>query len=61
MTAINDVALNAGFGVPTMILQTTKGYQVYYVLDKAVYVTNKRTISLLNQQKNLSKLERNVC
>ncbi|SMD70806.1 hypothetical protein BACERE00176_00150 [Bacillus paranthracis] len=55
MTAINDVALNAGFGVPTMILQTTKGYQVYYVLDKAVYVTNKKNYIAIKSAKRISQ------
>ncbi|TXR95384.1 replication initiation protein [Bacillus sp. SH7-1] len=55
MTAINDVALNAGFGVPTMILQTTKGYQVYYVLDQAVYVTNKKSYIAIKSAKRISQ------
>lgn len=55
MTAINDVALNAGFGVPTMILQTTKGYQVYYVLDQAVYVTNKKNYIAIKSAKRISQ------
>lgn len=55
MTAINDVALNAGFGVPTMILQTTKGYQVYYVLDQAVYVTNKKDYIAIKSAKRISQ------
>lgn len=55
MTAINDVALNAGFGVPTMILETTKGYQVFYVLDQAVYVTNKRNYISIKSAKRISQ------
>ncbi|PEF45171.1 replication initiation protein [Bacillus cereus] len=55
MTAINDVALNAGFSVPTMILQTTKGYQVYYVLDQAVYVTNNKDYIAIQSAKRISQ------
>lgn len=55
MTAINDVALNAGFGVPTMILETTKGYQVYYVLDKAVYVSNNKNYIAIKSAKRISQ------
>ncbi len=55
MTAINDVALNAGFGVPTMILETTKGYQVYYVLDQAVYVTNNNNYIAIKSAKRVSQ------
>ncbi|WP_377863368.1 replication initiation protein RepS [Bacillus sp. R86525] len=55
MTAINDVALNAGFGVPTMILETTKGYQVYYVLDQAVYVSNNKNFIAIKSAKRISQ------
>uniref|UniRef100_UPI003F492054 primase C-terminal domain-containing protein n=1 Tax=Bacillus multifaciens TaxID=3068506 RepID=UPI003F492054 len=55
ITAINDVALNAGFGVPTMILETTKGYQAYYVLDQAVYVTNNKNYIAIKSAKRISQ------
>ncbi|PGZ57368.1 replication initiation protein [Bacillus cereus] len=55
MTAINDVALNAGIGVPTMILETTKGYQLYYVLDKPVYVTNNKNYIAIQSAKRISQ------
>ncbi|EJQ35993.1 hypothetical protein IEE_05513 [Bacillus cereus BAG5X1-1] len=55
MTAIIDVALNEGFGVPTMILKTTKGYQVYYVLDKAAYVTHNKNYISIKSAKRISQ------
>ncbi|MFT4139834.1 MAG: primase C-terminal domain-containing protein [Bacillus sp. (in: firmicutes)] len=55
MTAINEVALNTGFDVPTMILETTKGYQVYYVLDKAVYVSNNKNYIAIKSAKRISQ------
>lgn len=55
ITAINDVALNAGFGVPTMIIETTKGFQVYYVLDQTVYVTNNKNYIAIKSAKRISQ------
>ncbi|PGZ25360.1 replication initiation protein [Bacillus anthracis] len=55
ITAINDVALNNGIGVPTMILETTKGYQVYYVLEQAVYVSKNKNYIAIQSAKRISQ------
>ncbi|MBE7106160.1 replication initiation protein [Bacillus cereus] len=55
VAAINDVALNNGIGVPTMILETTKGYQVYYVLEQAVYVSKNKNYIAIKSAKRISQ------
>lgn len=55
MTRINDVALNNGIGVPTMILETAKGYQVYYVLEQAVYVSKNKNYIAIQSAKRISQ------
>jgi len=49
--------LSLGFAknlMPTMILETTKGYQVYYVLSKPAFVTNKSDYKVINVAKKIS-------
>lgn len=46
--------------MPTMILETNKGYQVYYVLSKPAFVTNKSNYKVINVAKKISATLRRV-
>lgn len=52
----NDIlikGLNEGL-MPTLILKTTKGYQAYFVLSEAVYITSKSNFKSLKVAKTVS-------
>ncbi|MEH7081055.1 primase C-terminal domain-containing protein, partial [Bacillus velezensis] len=48
-------AMDKELGMPTLILESTKGYQVYFVLDKPSYVTNKYDYRCLAVAKRISE------
>lgn len=48
-------ALDKGIGMPTFILESDKGYQAYFVLDKPVYVTNNRDYIAIKSAKRISE------
>lgn len=52
---INEVAMLTGFGIPTFVLDTPKGYHVYYVLDKPVFVSNKKDYISIKSAKRVSQ------
>lgn len=58
-TDILLLGINKGL-MPTMILETTKGYQVYYVLSKPVFVTSKSDYKVIDVAKRISTNIRKV-
>ncbi|MEY8737863.1 hypothetical protein AB9M75_11785 [Lactobacillus sp. AN1001] len=52
-TDILLLGINKGL-MPTIILETTKGYQVYYVLSKPAFVTNKSNYKVIDVAKRIS-------
>lgn len=42
-------------GMPTLILETTKGYQAYFVLDNPLYITNRNDYLGLRSAKRISE------
>lgn len=58
-TEILLLGLDKGL-MPTMILETTKGYQVYYVLSTPAFVTNKSNYKVIDVAKKISTNLRNV-
>lgn len=55
MNEICEIAMITGFGVPTMILETPKGFHLYYVLDKPVYVSNNKDYVSIKVAKRISQ------
>lgn len=40
--------------LPTMIIKTTRGYQIYYLLEKPIYITNKSKYQAIKIAKKVS-------
>lgn len=55
---ILTAAIDLGF-MPTLILKSDKGYQAYFVLDKAVYVTTHSQFKVVKVAKAISQNLRN--
>lgn len=54
-TEILTAALDHSIGVPTLILETPKGFQVYFVLDKPLFISNKNDFRGLKVAKRISE------
>ncbi|MGE6489725.1 primase C-terminal domain-containing protein [Paenisporosarcina sp. NPDC076898] len=54
-TEILTVALDHSVGAPTLILETPKGFQVYFVLDKPLFISNKHDFRGLKVAKRISE------
>jgi len=48
-------AMDKQLGMPTVILESPKGYQAYFVLDKPLYITNKNDYLGLRSAKRISE------
>lgn len=48
-------AMDKQIGMPTLILETTKGYQAYFVLDNPLYITNRNDYLGLRSAKRISE------
>ena len=46
--------LDESVGAPTIILESDRGYQVYFVLDKPIFISNKRNFISLTVAKRIS-------
>lgn len=46
--------LDDSVGAPTLILESDRGYQVYFVLDKPIFISNKRNFLSLTVAKRIS-------
>lgn len=54
-TEILTAALDHSVGSPTLILETPKGFQVYFVLDKPLFISNKHDFRGLKVAKRISE------
>lgn len=54
-TEILSAALDQSIGAPTLILETPKGFQVYFVLDKPLFISNKNNYRGLKVAKRISE------
>jgi hypothetical protein len=54
-TEILTAALDQSIGVPTLILETPKGFQVYFVLDKPLFISSKNDFRGLKVAKRISE------
>ena len=54
-TEILTAAMDHSIGAPTLILETPKGFQVYFVLDKPLYISNKNDFRGLKVAKRISE------
>ena len=54
-TEILTAALDHSVGVPTLILETPKGFQAYFVLDKPLFISNKNDFRGLKVAKRISE------
>lgn len=54
-TEILTAALESSVGVPTMILETPKGFQVYFVLEKPLFISNQNDFRGLKVAKRISE------
>ncbi|QBP43206.1 primase C-terminal domain-containing protein [Paenisporosarcina antarctica] len=54
-TEILTAALDQSIGVPTLILETPKGFQVYFVLDKPLFISSKNEFRGLKVAKRISE------
>ena len=54
-TDILTAALDQSIGAPTLILETPKGFQVYFVLDKPLFISNKNEFRGLKVAKRISE------
>ncbi|WP_394189557.1 primase C-terminal domain-containing protein [Paenisporosarcina quisquiliarum] len=54
-TEILTAALDQSIGAPTIILETPKGFQVYFVLDKPLFISNKNDFRGLKVAKRISE------
>lgn len=52
---ILSVALENSIGAPTMILETPKGFQAYFVLEQPLYISNKNDFRGLRVAKRVSE------
>lgn len=54
-TEILTAALDHSVGVPTLVLETPKGYQVYFVLEKPLFISNQNDFRGLTVAKRISE------
>ncbi|MCH4827538.1 primase C-terminal domain-containing protein [Planococcus halocryophilus] len=54
-TEILTAALDHSIGVPTMVLETPKGFQVYFVLAKPLFISNQNDFRGLKVAKRISE------
>ena len=54
-TEILTAALDQCFGAPTLILETPKGFQAYFVLDKPLFISSKNDFRGLKVAKRISE------
>ena len=54
-TEILTAALDYSVGIPTMILETPKGFQVYFVLEKPLFISNQHDYRGLKVAKRISE------
>jgi len=54
-TEILTAALDHSIGVPTLILETPKGFQVYFVMEKPLFISNKNDFRGLKVAKRISE------
>ena len=54
-TEILTAALDQCIGAPTLILETPKGFQAYFVLDKPLFISNKNDFRGLKVAKRISE------
>ncbi|MBE3102640.1 MAG: primase C-terminal domain-containing protein [Bacilli bacterium] len=54
-TEILTAALDQSIGIPTLILETPKGFQVYFVLDKPLFISSKNDFRGLKVAKRISE------
>lgn len=55
--SVNDIVLTCmddSIGVPTMIIESTRGYQVYFVLEQPIFISNKNNFRSLDVAKRIS-------
>ncbi|PFL22852.1 replication initiation protein, partial [Bacillus thuringiensis] len=48
-------AMDKQLGMPTVIVESVKGYQVYFVLDKPLFISNKNDFRGLRSAKRISE------
>lgn len=54
-TEILTAALDHSVGIPTLVLETPKGFQVYFVLEKPLYISNQNEFRGLKVAKRISE------
>ena len=54
-TEILTAALDHSVGVPTLVLETPKGFQVYFVLEKPLFISNQNDFRGLRVAKRISE------
>jgi len=54
-TEILTAALDHSVGAPTLILETPKGFQAYFVLDKPLFISNRNNFRGLEVAKRISE------
>ncbi|WP_341963538.1 primase C-terminal domain-containing protein (plasmid) [Planococcus maritimus] len=54
-TEILTAALDHSIGVPTLVLETPKGFQVYFVLEKPLFISNQNDFRGLRVAKRISE------
>lgn len=54
-TEILTAALDHSVGIPTMVLETPKGFQVYYVLETPLFISNQNDYRGLKVAKRISE------
>ena len=54
-TEILTAALDQSIGAPTLILETPKGFQAYFILDKPLFISNKNDFRGLKVAKRISE------
>lgn len=55
--SVNDIVLSClddSIGVPTLIVESTRGYQVYFVLEKPIFISNSNNYRSLKVAKRIS-------
>ncbi|WP_394122071.1 primase C-terminal domain-containing protein [Planococcus donghaensis] len=54
-TEILTAALDHSIGIPTLVLETPKGFQVYFVLEKPLFISNQNDFRGLRVAKRISE------
>jgi hypothetical protein len=54
-TEILTTALDHSIGIPTLVLETPKGFQVYFVLEKPLFISNQNEFRGLKVAKRISE------